>query len=728
MKRLLSLVVCLAASLAFAQEEEPGHMHGPDGRHIVAPQESGSSSKFILSHHDMRIEGPDGKIILDCKVDSTIRKKDDPSAVIHTEHNAYEPENEVYGSHMTYKEPGEYVISQAVTLPDGKKTSVSFPVYVPAKATASAAGDEHGHEHGPNYLLIGGGILAGVLVLFGVYKLGQKNARIGGASILVLVLGLTAFSRVAVAQEEEPGHMHGADGRHIVAPNAAKSSGPMLKAFPAPNQGETAEKTVDGIKFVLSIENEEMTPDPDLVAIGQDKAKLIGLQTAPVEVSATGGGLQTTGRVSANPNGMVLVNARASGRIISLGALPGTTVRQGQTLAVIESPELADAQSAYKRAVAEVAQARASVQIAQSGISSAQTRLSIAEKILSRQRQLASAGAFASPALEAARSAMSKAESDASAAQTNVSALEFTVGRLEQGVASGVVARRDLDDAQARLATAKSTLADANRQVSLAREALTREESIASKGLRNAREVESAQAEVDLARAGLSSSQSGLAQAGADLTRAQSSGRVAEDQIRLLGGSTGGGNRITITAPISGEVEHRNVSVGQTVAIGEQLYDLLNADVVWILSDVYERDLQNVRIGQRVSVVADAIPNRTYAGEIAFVHNEVDEKTRTTKVRIVVDNAGEQLKQNMFVRVQLGTGRGSELLVPTAAVQNSGGQSIVFVEEVHGTYRRTVVQTGGNLGDKTIIKSGLESGKKVVTDGAYQLIAMGGGG
>lgn len=727
MKRLLSLVVCLAASLAFAQEEEPGHMHGPDGRHIVAPQETGSSSKFILSHHDMRIEGSDGKIILNCKVDSTIHKKDDPSAVIHTEHNAYEPENEVYGSHMTYKEPGEYVISQAVTLPDGKKTSVSFPVYVPAIATTAAAGEVE-HAHGPNYLLIGGGILVGVLVLFGVYKLGQKNARIGGASILVLVLGLTALSRVGVAQEEEPGHMHGADGRHIVAPDAAKSSGPMLKAFPAPNQGETAEKTVDGIKFVLSIENEEMTPDPDLVAIGQDKAKLIGLQTAPAEVSATGGGLQTTGRVSANPNGMVLVNARASGRIISLGALPGTNVRQGQPLAVIESPELADAQSAYKRAVAEVAQARASVQIAQSGISSAQTRLGIAEKNLSRQRQLASAGAFASPALEAARSAMSKAESDASAAQTNVSALESTVRRLEQGVASGVVARRDLDDAQARLATAKSTLADANRQVGLAREALSREESIASKGLRNAREVESAQAEVDLARAGLSSSQSGLAQARADLTRAQSSGRVAEDQIRLLGGSTGGGNRIAITSPISGEVEHRNVSVGQTVAIGEQLYDLLNADVVWILSDVYERDLQNVRIGQRVSVVADAIPNRTYAGEIAFVHNEVDEKTRTTKVRIVVDNAGEQLKQNMFVRVQLGTGRGSELLVPTAAVQNSGGQSIVFVEEVHGTYRRTVVQTGGSLGDKTIIKSGLESGKKVVTDGAYQLIAMGGGG
>ncbi|KAA0237397.1 MAG: efflux RND transporter periplasmic adaptor subunit [Armatimonadetes bacterium] len=726
MKRFLSILVFCASVGVSAQEEEPGHMHGPDGRHIVAPHASGGAQQFILSHHDMRIEGPDGRVIIGCTVDSTIYKTGDPKAIVHTERNAYEPENEVYGSHMTYKEPGEYVLSQAVTLPDGKKTSFEFPVYVPAIAGGATEAE---HAHGPNYPLIIGGVVGGFLLLFGIYRLGQKNARVGGAALLVLaVAGGASFSQFAWAQEDEKGHMHGADGRHIVAPDAAKASGPMLKAYPAPNQGDSAEKTVDGIKFVLSIENEEMTPDPALVAIGTEKAKLIGLKVAPVQFSATGGGLQTTGRVSANPNGVVIVNARAAGRVISLGALPGTSVRRGQALAVIESPELAEAQSAYRRSIAEISQAQASVKIAQSGIGASQTRLSVAQRSLDRQKQLAATGAFASPSVEAARSVVSTTEAELAAAQTNVQALEVRVAQLEQGVASGVVPRRELDVARAELQTARSNLADSQRQLTLAREALTRELAISAKGLRNAKEVESAQAEVDLARSALVSSRNGLLQAQADLTRAQSVIRIARDQIALLGGSPGGGNRVTISAPISGEVKSRTASVGQTVSTGEPLFDLLNAEVVWVLSDVFEVDVPKVRIGQRVEVVADALSGRTYAGEVAFVHNEVDESTRTTKVRVVVDNPGERLKQNMFVRVQIGTGSGGQILVPTSAVQTTGGVSVVYVEEMPGTYRRTVVQLGGALGDRTVIKSGLERGKKVVTDGAYQLSAIAVGG
>lgn len=722
MKKILSLIGLMASAFVVAQEEEPGHMHGPDGRHIVAAPESGGSQKFILSHHDMRIEGPDGRIIIGCKVDSTIYRKGDPSQVIHTEHNAYEPENEVYGSHMTYKEPGEYVISQGVTLPDGKKTSVSFPVYVPAVAGALP---EPEHAHGPNYPLIVGGVVAGLVVLFGAYRLGQKSARgIGIGMVALALVGVGALTSLAHAQEEEPGHMHGPDGRHIVAPDAAKASGPMLKAYPAPNQGESAEQTVDGIRFVLSIENEEMTPDPDLVAIGTDKAKLIGLQVSSVQISPSGTGLQTTGRVSANPNGVVVVNARSSGRVVSLGALPGTSVRRGQTLAVLESPELADAQADYRRAVAETSQSEAAVKIAQSGIGSAETRLAAVAKTLERQRQLAATGAFASPAMEAARSAVSTVEAQSASSQTRVGALEVRVANLEAGVASGVVPKRELDDARRDLANARTEVGDAQRQLSLARQALAREEAISQRGLRNAKEVEAAQAEVLLARSALTSARNELLRARADLIRSQSAVRVARDQIALLGGSAGGGNRITITAPISGEVEHRNVSVGQTVSIGQQLYDLLNADIVWVLSDIYERDIPKVRIGQKVEVVADALPGRFYVGEVAFIHNEVDEQTRTTKVRVVVDNEGERLKQNMFVRVMLGTGTGSQILVPTAAVQTTAGISVVFVEEVPGTYRRTTVQVIGTLGDRTIVKGELAKGKKVVTDGAYQLAAM----
>ncbi len=727
MKRLLIALTLIVAGFAFGQEkEEPGHVHGADGRHIVAPQESGGGDqKFILSHHDMRIEGANGKTILGAKVSSNIFRKGDPSKSIHAEINAYEPENEVYGSHMTYKEAGEYVIDQDVTLPDGKKVRVKFPVFV--SEAGSKAGSEEEHLHGPNWILIFGGPLAGIALLYGAYRMGQKKARVMGAGLLIIsLIGATSMVQVARGQEDEKGHAHGADGRHIVAPDAEKSNGPSFKAFPAPNQGESAEQNIEGVKYKLSIENEEMTPDPDLVAINARDAKLIGLKTASVESSETAGGLQSTGIISADPNGMVNVNARTSGRIVSLGALPGTHIEKGQVLAVIESADLAEAQSAYRKAIAEIQQGQASIKISESGIRAAETRLQISNRNLVLQKQLAATGAFASPFLESARSKVSASESLAKSAKSDLDRINSLVKKLELGVAADVVARRELETARAEANSARAKLLDSESQLMIDKQALVREESISRKGLRNAKEIESAQSEVDLARITLSSSRNQMLQSKADLARIQSGVRVALDKIRLLGGTPTGGNRISVTSPISCEVEKRFVSVGQTIATGQELYELLNADIVWVLSDVYEKDIPKVQVGQPVKVVADALPNLSYEGEVAFIHNEVDEKTRTTKVRVVVDNPGEKLKQNMFVRVALGTTKGVQILVPTAAIQKSAGLDVVFVEEVSGTYRRTIVQVQGSLGDRTIVK-GIASGKKVVTEGSYQLLALGGG-
>jgi RND family efflux transporter MFP subunit len=191
-----------------------------------------------------------------------------------------------------------------------------------------------------------------------------------------------------------------------------------------------------------------------------------------------------------------------------------------------------------------------------------------------------------------------------------------------------------------------------------------------------------------------------------------------------LGGTVGGGNTITLTASIPAEVEHRFVNVGQTVAAGEPLYDLLNADIVWVLADIYEKDVPKARIGQSVKVVADAYPNVVYRGEIAFIHNEVNPQTRTTLVRVVLNNRGERLKQNMFVRIMLGVGASDAVTVPSSAVQDNKGLDVVFVEEKPGVFRRQLVQIKGTFGDRTVVE-GVEAGRKVATSGSYQLLALG---
>ncbi|HLO99665.1 MAG TPA: efflux RND transporter periplasmic adaptor subunit, partial [Fimbriimonas sp.] len=497
------------------------------------------------------------------------------------------------------------------------------------------------------------------------------------------------------------------------------------RAYLGPNQEESATKTVDGYKFVLTIENEVVKPDRDLVTVSKQQMDLIGLKTASAAVSGSATGLQTTGKVSANPNGLVKVNSRTNGRVVRLGALPGTSVQQGQVLAVIESADLAEAQSNYRQAVAELARSKAGISVAEASVSSAKSEVQIASRTLERQTRLAQAGEFSAPSVERAKSELSEVRSNLESATAEASRLEKLVTRLRAGVQSGVVAQRDLDRAVSELSEATSQKGDLTNQLKIAQGSLAREEAIAKQGLRNSREVDQARAQLELARSSLKSAESRLAQARADAAAVQSTIRVAKDQIGLYGGVVGGGNTITVTAPISAEVEHRLVSVGQTIVAGELLYDLLNADIVWVLADVYEKDVPKVRVGQSMKVVADAYPDEVYEGKVAFVHNEVDPQTRTTQVRIVLQNPGERLKQNMFVRVILGVGSSSAVTVPSSAVQNDKGIDVVFVEEKPGIFRRTLVQVKGSFGDRTIVE-GVESGKKVVTTGSYQLLSIGG--
>jgi len=698
-------------------------MHGPDGSHIV-PTASAEPNLVTTTHHDMTITGSDGKPVEGAVVRSVITEKASPAVPVHQTVSEFEAESKGYSFHFTYSAAGEYVLNQDVVLPDGKQVPVSFDIHVEPVATSG----EEEHAHGPNIPLIFGGIAAAILALAIAYRLGKKA---GGpptplAGVLGLMLLFGGLAPLAYANGDEDGHAHGPNGEHLPPSASEGKAAPQFRAFANEDDATTATQTVDGYTFVLSLENEAVEPDRSEVTVSEADADIIGLKTAKAVASTTAGGLQATGKVSANPNGLVKVDARASGRIVRLGALPGTEVTRGQVLAVIESTDLADAIAAHRTAVADVAQSQAGVKVAESSLVAVRSELEIATRNLARQRQLVAAGAFASPALDAARKDVSAAKSATESAEVEVSRLTSLVSRLRDGFASGVVSRRDVEQADADLAAAKSGLADRQNQLRIADTVLEREEAIAARGLRNAKEVDEAQARLDLARSGVQSASSRVAQAKADLNRAQTSVRLAADQIRLLGGSTRGSSQVLITAPISGEVEERMVSVGQTVAQGEALYELLNAEVVWVLADIYEKDIPKVRLGQRIEVVPDAYPERVYVGEVAFIHKDVDPETRTTAVRIVIDNPGEMLKQDMFVKVILQTDPESLVTIPTAAVQSDKGLDVVFVQIEPGRFRRQLVQVVSKIGDRTVVR-GIDVGQTVATSGSYQLLSMAGG-
>jgi cobalt-zinc-cadmium efflux system membrane fusion protein len=199
--------------------------------------------------------------------------------------------------------------------------------------------------------------------------------------------------------------------------------------------------------------------------------------------------------------------------------------------------------------------------------------------------------------------------------------------------------------------------------------------------------------------------------------------RTAANRLLLLGSAPGGGNEVGITAPIGGQVESRPANAGQVVAAGEPIAAILNARSVWVESDIFEKDLPRIRVGQRVAIGADAVPGRTFEGTISHIGAEVNPATRAVRVRTVVLNTGEVLKPNMFVRVIISSGKGSAVTIPREALQEQGGQPVVFVAESEGVYRRRPVRIGPTLGDQVVVESGLREGERVVTRGSYQLLA-----
>jgi hypothetical protein len=248
-----------ALSVPARAQEEEGHMHGPDGRHIAVAGTSGGGSASILSHHDLKITdtrqpGTDGNgvVVTGCEVHSVVYRKDDRQNAVHKEHNAFEPENGVYGSHMMYKEPGEYVIVEKITMPDKKEVTLEFPIWVPSPS--GSVQEKHGISQ-TWYVL---GALGALLLVVGAYVLGRRSGRQVAATLLVLGL-LLGFppNHIALAEEEE-GHMHGPDGRHIAVAGKFGDVSVPLKAYPTADRGESAVQTRDPYRFELSIENEEL--------------------------------------------------------------------------------------------------------------------------------------------------------------------------------------------------------------------------------------------------------------------------------------------------------------------------------------------------------------------------------------------------------------------------------------------------------------------------------------
>ena len=250
------------------------------------------------------------------------------------------------------------------------------------------------------------------------------------------------------------------------------------------------------------------------------------------------------------------------------------------------------------------------------------------------------------------------------------------------------------------------------------------------------------------------------------------------EQIQTIEQRGKSSETVTIYSPVGGVVVSKMKQEGDRVQTGDRIYTVADLNHLWVQMDAYESDLAWLRYGQDVEFSAEAYPGEVFHGRIAFIDPVLNEDTRTMKVRVNVSNEDGRLKPEMFVRAivksnvaaggrvldaslagkwispmhpeivkdqpgdcdicgmplvraeSLGyvtaepTDAAKPLIVPTSAVLLTGTRAIVYVQIPDAdkpTYEGREIVIGPRAGDFYLVKSGLNEGDLVVTNGNFKL-------
>ncbi len=219
----------------------------------------------------------------------------------------------------------------------------------------------------------------------------------------------------------------------------------------------------------------------------------------------------------------------------------------------------------------------------------------------------------------------------------------------------------------------------------------------------------------------------------AEAVRTASELQAAENRLHALGvGEAGLPDKVShftstfgTASPIDGVIVERGVTLGEVVNPEKTLFLVMDLSQVWLIVDVFEKDIAQIALKQKVKVGVTAYKEEQFEGEVSYVGAVVEPRSRAVKVRIALANPNGKLKPGMFARVSLSDTKGDEhehLFVPVEAVQRTEAGMIVFVPgDEPGEFVPRPVKTGHEAGKSVAIESGLTAGEQVVVSGSFVL-------
>ena len=179
--------------------------------------------------------------------------------------------------------------------------------------------------------------------------------------------------------------------------------------------------------------------------------------------------------------------------------------------------------------------------------------------------------------------------------------------------------------------------------------------------------------------------------------------------------------KLTLYAPSSGTIVADDFRMGQHIAAGTRLMQIVDESTVWVEVKLSQSQMGGISIG-RLAVVSTKDNKGHYKARVINVYHQLDRTTRTVGVRLEVEDPEDALHPGMFVSADIETGSGEvSLLLPEGAIQRQDKELIIFVEEEPGNFERREVRVGrSNMGLVPILE-GLKEGESVVVKGAFVL-------
>lgn len=205
--------------------------------------------------------------------------------------------------------------------------------------------------------------------------------------------------------------------------------------------------------------------------------------------------------------------------------------------------------------------------------------------------------------------------------------------------------------------------------------------------------------------------------------------RSAADRARLLLANLGihaqgTDNHFALKAPIAGVVTERNVNPGMEVKpdLSDPLFVISDLNRLWVLLDIFEKDIGLIQKGGRVIIKVPAYPATDFTATVDYIGQVVNEETHTVKVRCVLPNPDGKLLPSMYASALIQSNADDlGIVVPLGALFTEGESDWLFVSAGNGRYLKRPVKVGLRLKDRAVILEGLQAGESVVVEGGLLL-------